>query len=224
MRENGPGPGWRAEYRAELRLEPAERAPEPADPAWKPLRQAWHARGEEKRFQPGWARLSWNEGGLLFDIVLTGRNPRNSARRMNERTWELGDIAEIFLQKEASEEYLELHITPENQRLQLRWTIAGFASFRRDSSRFGEFTVSDPEWVGSVSRVREADWSASAFIPARALNLGQPSLGPEMLLRGAVCRYDCTAGPDIIFSSTAGLREPSYHRREEWDRLALALL
>ena len=78
---------WTAEFRPELRLAPVAGRPDAGDPAWKPLDQAWRADGREERFQPGWARIRWSAAGLLFDIVFAGRHPRNSARRMNDRTW-----------------------------------------------------------------------------------------------------------------------------------------
>ena len=211
---------WRAQYRADLGPSPVERAPQPSDPEWKPFLQGWRREGLEPRFQPAWARLRWNERGLLFDIVLTGAGPRNAARQLNERTWELGDIAEIFVQQEGSDEYLEIHVTPENQRLQLRWTVAGFAAFRRDQTLFSRYTVGDPSWVESASVVRDRDWSVSAFLPAAILALGPAGLGPAARLRGTVCRYDCTAG-EVIHSATARLTEASYHRRADWDSIAL---
>lgn len=217
-----PGlPPWKAKYQSDLRAVPVDRAPGPADLEWKPLRQAWRREGPEPRFQPGWARLRWNERGLLFDIVLAGARPRNAARSLNERTWELGDIAEIFLQQAGSEEYLEVHVTPENQRLQLRWTAAGFAAFRRDLSLFPKFTVADPHWLESASLVRERDWSVSAFLPVTMLGLGAAALGPATRLEGAVCRYDCTTG-EAVHSATAPLTEAAYHRRAEWDAIVLS--
>jgi hypothetical protein len=211
---------WKAQYQAELRARPVDRAPSPADPEWKPLRQAWRPAGPEPRFQPAWARLRWNERGLLFDLVLTGPNPRNAARSLNERTWELGDIAEIFLQQAGSEEYFELHVTPENQRLQLRWTTAGFAAFRRDLALFPQFTVADPHWIESASVVRARDWSVSAYLPAAMLGLGTAALSAGTRLQGAVCRYDCTTG-EAVHSATAPLTEAAYHRRAEWDSIVL---
>jgi len=195
--------------------------PDPADPQWKPLRQAWRVDGLESHFQPGWARVRWNETALLFDIVFVGRQPRNRARQLNERTWELGDIAEIFLQQEGSPEYIELHVTPENQRLQLRWTPEGFAAFRAQAATLEDFTIGDARWIESASQIGEKSWSVSARLPAAALQPGSAGLSRSSAWRGAVCRYDCTAGPDVTYSSTAPLRELSYHRREEWDRLEL---
>ena len=218
---------WRAAYRAELPVATVSRpafaagAATAREPGWKPLDQFWRPEGREPGFQPGSARVLWNERGLLFDIVFAGRGPRNAARSLNEHTWELGDIAEIFLQREGGEEYLEIHVTPENQRLQLRWTPAGFAAFRRDLGLLGRFAVSDPHWIESRSQVRNSDWSVSAFLPASIIDPGAGILGPATRLRVAVCRYDCTAGPGFVLSSTARLTQPAYHRREEWDLLVL---
>ena len=212
---------WTAGYRAELALEPPSQAPQPGDPAWRWLRQAWRAGGKEAGFKPAAVRVRWNERALLFDVILDGAKPRNGARGLNERTWEMGDICEIFLQGRESATYIELHVTPENQRLQLRWTGASFAAFRANPSALADHAVSDPAWVRSASRVGTERWGVSALVPIETLSLGAAAFTPDTVLMGAICRYDCTGGNGFVLSSTAPLREAAYHRREDWERLVL---
>lgn len=192
----------------------------PIDPdlSWHELGQAWRP-APEPGFNRGWARIRWDLTGLFYEAVFLQRSPANRARGLNERTWELGDIAEFFLQETATGRYLELHVTPENQRLQLLWPLGGLDRFRAGSVRLEDFLVADPRWVASDAQICADHWTARAFVPFSCLGLA----GIEQLpaLRTAVCRYDRSLGPELL-SSTARLTEPNYHRHQEWAELRLA--
>lgn len=191
---------------------------------WRPLRQAWLGAATPDGINPGWARIRWSREELCFDAILTGRGARNGANRLNQRTWELGDICEVFLQVPAAATYLELHVTPENHRLQLSWPEDGLERFRSGADPLEAFTIADPAWVTSTTEVTSEGWCARLRVPAAVL--GQPSLSPGQSFRAAVCRYDCSGGPAPgpvpRLSSTAPLTAPSYHRRHEWEVLVLA--
>jgi hypothetical protein len=196
---------------------PAVPAPADLGPDWVELGQPWRT-APEPGLNRGWGRIRWNDSGLLFETVFLQRAPANRARGLNERTWELGDIAEFFLQETATGRYLELHVTPENQRLQLVWPLGGLERFRTGTARLEDFLVTDPHWVRSAA-VRQADhWTASAFVPFACL--GWKDRGPLPALRTAVCRYDRSLGAELL-SSTARLAEPNYHRHGEWAELRL---
>lgn len=194
--------------------------PAPADlgPGWVELGQAWRA-AAEPGLNRGWARLRWNDTGLLCETCFRQRSPANRATGLNQRTWEMGDIAEFFLQETATGRYLELHVTPENQRLQLVWPLGGLDRFRAGTARLEDFLVADPQWVRSSARVLADHWTASAFVPFACLGLAGGAAMPA--LRTAVCRYDRSLGPELL-SSTARLTEPNYHRHGEWAELRLA--
>lgn len=183
----------------------------PARPALAPA--------PEPGLNPGRARIRWDFTGLFYEALLLQCRPANRARRLNERTWELGDIAEFFLQETATGRYLELHVTPENQRLQLVWPLGGLDRFRAGTARLEDFLVTDPHWVRSAAVVHADHWTASAFVPFACLGL--EGSAPMPALRTAVCRYDRSLGPELL-SSTARLTEPNYHRHGEWANLHLA--
>ena len=209
---------WRARRAAVPRLTTAP-APEFPGADWMPLRQAWRTGGPEGAFQPGWARVSWQESALCYEVLFAGAHPRNRARQLNEPTWELGDVCEVFLQGPDDQTYVELHVTPENQRLQLRWPPGGLARVRSGELPIQQFQVDTPDCIQSEVRVGPAAWAVQAVLPARQLGLRPFTTG--MRLRTAVCRYDCGDKPEPVLSSTAGLREPSYHRWQEWHKLVL---
>lgn len=193
--------------------------PAPADVTaeWRALDQAWRPT-REATFNPGWARVRWQPAGLDVAAVFVGRRQHNRARHLNDRTWELGDIFEFFLQAEGGARYLELHVTPENQRLQLLWPPEGLAEFRAGRATLQDFTVEDPAWVESAVHVTPEHWSVRVHVPFECLGL--PRGEPGTPLRACVCRYDWTHGVEGL-SSTAPLREPNYHRRAEWTPLRL---
>lgn len=120
-----PSPTWPAQLAAAL-PEPSTRLnPMAVDPTWQPLTQPWLKTAGPSAFHPRWAKVSWSCLGLCYDVVFLGPRHHNRACRLNERTWELGDVCELFLQLSGQSTYLELHVTPENHRLQLLWPLGG---------------------------------------------------------------------------------------------------
>lgn len=195
------------------------RWPGPADITsdWRPLAQTWRD-APEPNFNPGWALLRWSGDGLDVTAIFLGRNQSNRARKLNDRTWELGDIFEFFLQADGCPRYVELHVTPENHRLQLLWPPGGLEEFRAGRARLEDFTVSDPAWVRSAVHMQPAHWAIWLHIPLA--RIGLPTDQKPERLRACVCRYDLSHGAEVL-SSTAPLREPNYHRVGEWSRLRL---
>ena len=213
-------PIWPALPAAGRPAEPLEHLRQAVDAAWQPLGQAWNPHGLEAGFRPGWARITWEPGGLWFDAVLASRHPRNRARRLNENTWELGDVCEVFLEVPGAARYVELHVTPENQRLQLTWPPDGLQLFRAGRAPLETFLDHRADWVRSATFIGADHWAARVFIPAD--RFGARPLAAGQTFHAAVCRYDVGDNPGFVLSSTAPLRGPSYHRREEWHQVRLA--
>lgn len=184
---------------------------------WRSLGQSWRER-RETTFTPGWARLQWSDPALRIDGQFVGKNPSNRARRLNEPTWELGDTMEFFLQAQGAGHYLEIHVTPENQRLQLLWPRGGIARVRAGHATIDEFAVADPTWVESDVQVRPGLWAVRLEVPFSCL--GASANAPLPLFRACVCRYDWSRGVETL-SSTAALTRLDFHRPEEWTPLAL---
>ena len=210
-------PVWAALPLASSTASDPAASPANLSPEWQELGQAWRTE-PEAGLNPGWARIRWNVAGLLFESMFQQRHPANRARTLNERTWEMGDIAEFFLQETTSGRYLELHVTPENQRLQLAWPLGGLDRFRAGTAALSEFLVTDPDWVQSAAIIAADHWMASAFVPFTCLGLREGEIPSGW--RTAVCRYDRSLGPELL-SSTARLAQPNYHHHAEWSELRL---
>lgn len=186
---------------------------------WRSLGQAWSSGGTGAGFRRGRARFFWQPKALVVEWIFLGAPLGNRARRLNEPTWVLGDVGELFVQAGGRGEYFEFHVTPENRRLQLRWPPGGLAEFRAGREPLSHFTLGSRSGLASEAVVGANHWAARLKVPARALGLER--LGPDTLLRAAVCRYDCARERPPVHSSTAPLRELSFHRPAEWTTLRL---
>lgn len=197
----------------------AAMSPATIDDGWLSLRQAWRPDGLEERFQKGWARIRWSPDAFWIETVFHGGRAANRATRLNDRTWELGDVAEVFLEEVGDSRYLELHVTPENQRLQLLFRHGEIDRLRDGTAALASFLVGDPEWVISETFRADDHWSTRVKLPA--IRFGRGPLVPGRLFRGTVCRYDCASPDATVLSATAPFAEPNYHRRADWDTFVL---
>src|ERR1035437_3965570 len=212
-------PAWFARSAENPGWLPAVSSPATINHHWHPLLQHWRTHGVEPGFQSGWAKIQWHPSGLRCEAIFFGAAPQNRARRLNESTWELGDVCEVFLEPPDRTHYLEVHVTPENQRLQLRFTSDGIARARAGAALLEEYMIAQDNWVQSATQIVSDRWSVLLAIPAAALGLR--ALDAQTKLRTAVCRYDCGLKTEPMLSSTAPLQEPSYHRRQDGQELVL---
>jgi len=183
------------------------------------LRQAWRGETVQPGFRDGWFRVHWNETGLAVESVFSSPRPRNAARRLNEHTWELGEVAETFLQEDGATRYVEVHVTPENQRLQLRFPHGGIEELRAGRRDLASFLIEDPEWAWSQTWIVPGWWASRLVLPADCFSPGFLKAGSRFLANFS--RYDCADDGDPILSATAPLAEPFYHRRQDWQTFCL---
>jgi hypothetical protein len=195
-------------------LESVRRAFEPV--ARCPLRQAWQPE-PSPHFTPAEVRVGWWDESLLVFAELTDADIHSSATELNQRMWELGDTFEMFLRPADQEPYLEFHVTPNNQRLQLR--IANTTALRRAqaANEFDEFLLPgevfhSTTWV-QPERQR---WFVFADIPTGAVS-GQTGVIIGSRWHFSFSRYDYTRDvAEPVISSTSPHVRPDFHRQEEW--------
>ena len=211
---------WVATRVADSDLKDTRLSPLAVDERWLPLGQGWLGSGTSGRINSGWARIQWSTTALHFDVVFLAAAPKNRAARLNERTWELGDVCEIFVHASHVNQYAEVHVTPENQRLQLLWPVGELERVRRQERSLESFMIDNPHWVRSSSYLGPGFWSVHVVIPFACLGLDFRTSTPT--LRAAVCRYDYGERTEPVLSSTAPLTEPDYHRWTEWQLVDLA--
>ncbi|AHF92792.1 hypothetical protein OPIT5_23975 [Opitutaceae bacterium TAV5] len=188
------------------------------------LGQPWRDQ-PETAFAPGCVWLGLHESTLLIHAELADREPANRATVPNERTWELGDVLELFLKAEASDTgtgssaYYEFHITPENRRLQLRFpATAALRDIREKRATLDSFMIADSlfESRTEISRGRDA-WQVYARFDLRPL-FPDPA-GIPSGLRFLISRYDYQPGaarPVLSCNESSRLARPDFHHIPGW--------
>ncbi|MEO7599051.1 MAG: hypothetical protein ABIV50_08975 [Opitutus sp.] len=210
---------WLATPAMDLQQDVKRLSPLAVDERWQALGQAWRDATTDQRIHGGWARVEWSPSALHFDAVFLGSSFKNRAATLNERTWELGDVCEIFVHASHVDQYVELHVTPENQRLQLLWPAGAIDRVRRDEESLTRFMVDSPHWVRSSTYVGPGFWSTHVVIPLACLGVELST--SNATLRAAVGRYDWGELAEPVLSSTAPLKAADYHRWNEWQVVKL---
>lgn len=183
--------------------------------------QEWRAELEPD-FAPGQVRVGWRLDELLVFAELTDRDIFSHATGDNQRMWELGDTFEMFLRPSWQTEYCELHVTPNNHRLQLRFPDAAALERLRATDRIDEFTLPggmfhSRTWVQPENQ----KWFVFAAVPAR-MACGRDQLFPGNRWHFSFSRYDYTRGQlEPVISSTSPHPAASFHRQEEWGELTM---
>src|SRR5689334_15362337 len=104
------------------------------------LGQAWEVK-ESEGFAPALVRVGWWRKSLLVYAELTDADIFTQASGLNERMWELGDAFEIFLRPDGDEAYVEFQVTPNNQRLQLRYANTAALNRARKTGSVAEALI-----------------------------------------------------------------------------------
>jgi len=123
----------------------------------------------------------------------------------NQRTWELGDVFEIFLKPESESHYRELHVTPTNTRTQL-----GFSAEGASPEILPDGIFESRVWVESEQ------WIVLASIPCGVIT-NRSAIKNGERWRFSFCRYDAFQdGRKPILSSSSPHPIPKFHRPAEW--------
>lgn len=177
------------------------------------LGQPWRPE-PEPAFRPAQVRCAWTPQALLVHADLWDDEIFSRANGPNQRTWELGDVFEMFFQPDCKASYFELHVTPSNWRAQFFFPEAGAAMRPLDDGFFASLT----EVSHATGR-----WEVMACIPAILFS-------PSCTLRAGTetgfsfCRYDATRGGGLpTLSSSSPHPVPKFHRPAEWGRLRFGL-
>ena len=134
----------------------------------------------------------------------------NTATADNEKTWVTGDAMELFFQTRGREDYLELHVTPEEKRLMLH--ISDYRTHREIP--FEEKTFSGPVRVRTrILRERKL-WCAEIAFPFELAGLAPESVPGY---RFAICRYNYTRPePEPEITATRLLPDTGFHYPPGW--------
>ena len=162
----------------------------------------------EPAFAPGRVAFDLSGNELLIRAELNDAHVMRDVFPFNFPAFIQCDTFEIFLGPADEKAYYELHMTPSNSVLQLRFDGV------EEAKTLEELTVAEPLFT-SETVITPEGWSVSARIPLDGLF---PASLPEWLL--SFGRYDYTSGrPNPVISSTSPHAVCNFHRREEWRRV-----
>lgn len=193
-----------------------------------PLTLAWLDQPEPD-FLPATVRTGWQDQTLYVFATMADADIFTRATHHHQRFWELGDTFEILLQPSPDAPYVELHVTPNNLRLQLRFAAPpepGADLF--DQALIRDEVFHSRAWVHAPAR----EWNVLAAIPAAlvrrspgstdrwSLGASAPGSLADSHWRVSFCRYDYTRGrARPVISSSSLHTEPRFHRPHEWNEL-----
>ena len=180
------------------------------------LQQAWRD-DNAAGFSPAVVRTGWRGSSLLVFASLMDMDIFNDATKLNQRTWELGDVFEMFLQSASKESYVEFHVTPHNQRLQLRYNNGRAAEEARRTGSLEDVLIWGEAFY-SITWIekRRCHWYVYAEIPALAV-CGSDEPIENTQWRFSFGRYEYARGiKEPILSSTSPHAKPDFQRQHEW--------
>lgn len=185
------------------------------------MEQAWRESPEDG-LRRATVRLGWAPDAIWVLADLPDDHIESQSTAHRQPMWELGDVFEIFIGRSRSPLYLELHASPNNHRLHLRWTTEDMALVRSKKKQADDLQQDPADFQSWVRRMASGKgWQVLARLPAslwpdaRAFRAGQ-----KFAL--SFSRYDCgPGGQPKILSSTSPHRELNFHRRHEWRTAAL---
>lgn len=179
------------------------------------FQQGWRE-APEPGFEPAVAELRATDEALHVFAVLGDRDIGNRATSFNEKTWQTGDVFEIFIQVDA-DTYYEFHVTPENRHLFLGWTSELFAAVRAKEAAVEDAMIHDRGMLQSETRINDErkHWTVHARIPFEKIGLDPDKAYPD--LKVAFARYDTfgDARPAVL-SATPAFPAVNYHDRAAW--------
>lgn len=176
------------------------------------LGQSWRM-ALQPRFTPAEVRVAWTPAALWIYAKLHDVDIFNAATQLNEDTFLLGDAFEIFLHPLPGEEYFEMHVTPNNQKLQIHLPH----EWRTEMTHT---RLPEPDFFQSRAHIETTAnrWHVLAQIPAHNL-IGRNLLPGDQWLF-SFSRYDYTRGfKRPILSSTSFHSRPNFHDRHDWGSL-----
>jgi hypothetical protein len=168
------------------------------------------------------ARLLWDNDALYFAATMTDAELKAFGTKRNDRLW-LGDVFELFFKpSDGRPEFYEFQVNPKSVILELPFP-------KRDATAFARLAALPPSGYKAAATLdgtldqpgdRDHGWAVEGRIPwtAFAPTGGRPAAGS--IWRFALCRYDYgPEGTEPVLMSSAPLREPNFHRYEDYGRL-----
>jgi hypothetical protein len=165
----------------------------------------------EPDFLPAEIRVGWTPSRLIVLAEIPDRDIFTKATGSNQRMWELGDVFEIFLQAVDRSDYVELHVTPPNLRLQYQIESPGKPATVLSDGVFSSRVKIDTS---------NQKWTVYAEVPS-TLVTGRDQIATGEAWLFSFSRYDASRdGRPPILSSTSPHQAINFHCIHEWGKIA----
>jgi hypothetical protein len=186
------------------------------------MQQAWLER-EEENFRAGSVSLAWQPDALWVSALLPDDQIFSASTADGQELWTLGDVFEIFLRRADSEDYLELHVTPNSYQLHLRWPAGGLDKVRNGTATLRDFMADPRAFSAEVTKLPQTGgWAVLVNIPTSIVPGIATSFSPGQKLAISLSRYDADGnGQNPVLSSTSPHKKLSFHRLQEWRQIVL---
>jgi hypothetical protein len=173
------------------------------------MQQGW-LDAPEPDFLPAEIRVGWTPSRLIVLADIPDRDIFTEATGPNQKMWELGDVFEIFLKPEDRSDYVELHVTPPNFRLQLQIESPGKPATQLPDGVFSSRVTID---------ISNQKWTVYAEVPS-TLVTGHDQIATGEAWLFSFSRYDASRdGRPPILSSTSPHQAINFHRIHEWGKI-----
>jgi hypothetical protein len=176
-----------------------------------PLIQHWLPAPEEG-FHEGTASFTHDGEFLILQAELIQPHPQASkATGHGQRLWELGDVVELFLQREGETAYREYQVAPNGKTLSLLYPDSTCVAGVRAGTRLMEEFLTD-EIPRHEITLGERGWSVRLEIPIEFPVKDRTGEG----FRVSCCRYEHREGLPPVISSTSPHAVRDFHRPQDW--------
>ncbi|MDO4573719.1 MAG: hypothetical protein Q4D98_00735 [Planctomycetia bacterium] len=150
-------------------------------------------------------QLACDGKNLVFIAEMIDSDIHNAARKNNVKTWQTGDVIELFFQPPGREDYYEFHVTPEGKTLQLHLPNG----LRAQTDPF-ETMICETGFRASA-QIWNGRWTVRMEIPLAAMNASRAVGG-----RTAMARHNYNKNwekPEVTVSTPL---VGTIHHPEEW--------
>jgi hypothetical protein len=173
------------------------------------MQQGW-LDAPEPDFLPAEIRVGWTPSRLIVFAEIPDRDIFTQATGPNQKMWELGDVFEMFLKPEDRTDYVELHVTPPNFRLQYQIEAPG-----KPATELSDGVFSSRVKIDTANQ----KWTVYAEVPSTLVS-GRDQIASGESWLFSFSRYDASRdGRPPILSSTSPHQALNFHRLHEWGKI-----
>ena len=180
---------------------------------WEPVVLDLFKHGTKELPEEKGIAFLWKDSEYLY--ACEDSDVYNSAKEKNEKTWETGDVMELFFQAPGREEYYELHLTPGDATLELR--IPGAENLGKVPFESQFYQSGFSAYARNFDHPDCKGWLGLMTIPFEGLGIADGKLHKS---RFSVCRHNFNkkwTKPEI--SSTTIFLEGGFHQPHLWHEI-----